>query len=57
MRYYITMLIAALAATAGGLYLNGCNKSKGNSDSTGLPGDNLDLYAVLGLFRSSGSLQ
>jgi hypothetical protein len=57
MRYYITMLCVALVATAGGLYLNGCKENKGNPDSTGLPGDNLDLYAVLGLFRSSGSLQ
>src|SRR4051812_12968632 len=34
-----------------------CSEKKAEAKATGLPGDNLDLYAVLDLFKSSSSIE
>jgi hypothetical protein len=49
--------MSILIAIAGGLFFGACNKNKPEKTSEGLPGDNLDLYAVMDIFKSSKNLE
>ena len=51
-KFIITSIIVALFATCTGL-----NAQDNQSDNLGLPGDNLNLFAVMKLFQESKTLE